>query len=31
MEQKEYRDLVWKPEENLPLGRPGVDERIIVI
>jgi len=22
MEQKEYRVLVWKPEGNLPLGRP---------
>jgi hypothetical protein len=25
-----YRVLVGKPEEKRPLGRPGVDERIIL-
>ena len=29
-EQKEYRDLVGKPEGKRELGRPGSDQRIIV-
>jgi hypothetical protein len=29
-EQKEYRDLVGKPEGKRELGRPGSDQRKIV-